>query len=596
MFKTLKLWFWYDWALLCIRFIVWLSLISTTIQQQDHLTVPLWIIILWEVVSFSVPWICLMFSYRYYLFTEIILFGGVCFYLTLLFPLAYLAFLMPTFMIAANSVHKSYRWSGPITIILFPLLIAIFSKVTDLWVIILQLSLAFAMGSFFRLLAINYRQSEIIRNQKHVLEQYVSQVERITLLEERDRLSKDLHDTMGHSYTSIIMGMETLRMELKSKEGEQQLDSLLQLARNSMEEVRLYLHQLDLSQESLPLATTLQQLTEEFKKHAKVNVRTRIIGEEYMVSKQSKMTLYRSLQESLTNAVRHGHSTEIIVSLHFEPQQIRLDVQDNGCGVEEWKDGFGLTAMKERVSQSQGRVIVYSKKGEGTLISCVLPKQVQLSNKQIRLCIVDDHSFIRESLHTILSGLEDLQVVGMAEDGEQALELCGRLKPDVVLMDLEMPNLDGIHATKMIKKKWPDIRLLILSTFQNTERAKEIIRNGADGYVLKSIDSRELAESIRLVYRGGAMITHDLFHRMWEENKETGLFESRSDGIEYGLTKRELEILELLSQGSRYKTIASTLYLSNGTVRNYASNLYEKLGVKNREEAVQKAKDIGLLS
>lgn len=596
MFKTLKLWFWYDWALLCIRFIVWLSLISTTIQQQDHLTVPLWIIILWEVVSFSVPWICLMFSYRYYLFTEIILFGGVCFYLTLLFPLAYLAFLMPTFMIAANSVHKSYRWSGPITIILFPLLIAIFSKVTDLWVIILQLSLAFAMGSFFRLLAINYRQSEIIRNQKHVLEQYVSQVERITLLEERDRLSKDLHDTMGHSYTSIIMGMETLRMELKSKEGEQQLDSLLQLARNSMEEVRLYLHQLDLSQESLPLATTLQQLTEEFKKHAKVNVRTRIIGEEYMVSKQSKMTLYRSLQESLTNAVRHGHSTEIIVSLHFEPQQIRLDVQDNGCGVEEWKDGFGLTAMKERVSQSQGRVIVYAKKGEGTLISCVLPKQVQLANEQIRLCIVDDHSFIRESLHTILSGLEDLQVVGMAEDGEQALELCGRLKPDVVLMDLEMPNLDGIHATKMIKKKWPDIRVLILSTFQNTERAKEIIRNGADGYVLKSIDSRELAESIRLVYRGGAMITHDLFHRMWEENEETGLFESRSDGIEYGLTKRELEILELLSQGSRYKIIASTLYLSNGTVRNYASNLYEKLGVKNREEAVQKAKDIGLLS
>lgn len=144
-----------------------------------------------------------------------------------------------------------------------------------------------------------------------------------------------------------------------------------------------------------------------------------------------------------------------------------------------------------------------------------------------------------------------------------------------------MPNLNGIHATKMIKEKWPDIRILILSTFQNTERAKEIIRNGADGYVLKSIDSRELTESIRLVYRGGTMITHELFHRMWEENEETGLFESQSDRKDYGLTKRELEILELLSQGSRYKTIASTLYLSNGTVRNYASNLYEKLGVKN---------------
>ncbi|QQN86565.1 helix-turn-helix transcriptional regulator [Bacillus toyonensis] len=595
MFKTLKIWFWYDWALLCIRFIIWLSLVLTTIQHQDHLTVPLWIIILWEVVSFSVPWICLMFSNRYYLFTEIILFGGVCFYLTLLFPSAYLAFLMPTFMIAANSAHKSYRWSGPITIILFPLLITLFSKVTDLWEIILQIGLAFAMGSFFRLLVINYRQSETIRNQKHVLEQYISQVERITLLEERDRLSKDLHDTMGHSYTSIIMGMETLRMELKSKEGEQQLDSLLQLARNSMEEVRLYLHQMDLSQESLPLVVTLQQLTEEFKKHAKVNVRTRIIGEECMVSKQSKMTLYRSLQESLTNAVRHGNATEIIVSLNFEPQQIRLDVQDNGCGVEEWTDGFGLTAMKERVSQSQGRVVVYSRKGEGTLISCVLPKQVQLSNEQIRLCIVDDHSFIRESLHTILDVQEDLQVVGMAEDGERAVELCERLKPDVVLMDLEMPNLNGIHTTKMIKEKWPHIRVLILSTFQDTEKAKEVIRNGADGYLLKSIDSRELAESIRLVYRGGTMINHDLFHRMWKENEEIGSCESKSDGKEHGLTKRELEILELLSQGSRYKTIASKLYLSNGTVRNYASNLYEKLGVKNRDEAVQKAKDMGLL-
>ncbi|MCU5331620.1 helix-turn-helix transcriptional regulator [Bacillus wiedmannii] len=596
MFKTLKLWFWYDWVLLCIRFIIWLSLMVTTIQHRDHLTIPLWIIIFWEVTAFSIPWICLMFSYRYYLFTEIILFGGVCFYLTLLFPSAYLAFLMPTFMIAANSAHKSYRWSASITIVLFPLLISIFSHGIDVWVIILQIGLAFAVGSCFRLLVVNYRQSETIRNQKHVLEQYVSQVERITLLEERDRLSKDLHDTMGHSYTSIIMGMETLRTELKTKEGEQKLDSLLQLARNSMEEVRMYLHQMDLPQESLSLTLTLQQLTEEFEKHAKVNVRTRIIGEEYTVSKQSKLTMYRSLQESLTNAVRHGHSTEIIVSLHFEPQQIRLDVQDNGCGVEEWKDGFGLTGMKERVSQLQGRVIVYSKKGEGTLISCVLPRLVQLSNEPIRLCIVDDHSFIRESLHTILDGQDGLQVVGMAEDGEQAVELCERLKPDLVLMDLEMSNLNGIRATKIIKGKWPDIRVLILSTFQDTKRAKEIIRNGADGYLLKSIGSRELAESIRLIYRGGTMIDQDLFHKMWNEDDEKESVELKSDGKEYGLTKRELEVLNLLSQGIRYKTIASKLYLSNGTVRNYASTLYDKLEVKNREEAVQKARDAGLLS
>ncbi|AZH30963.1 MULTISPECIES: hybrid sensor histidine kinase/response regulator transcription factor [Paenibacillus] len=595
MFTTWKQWLWYDWLLLCIRFVIWFSLMITTIQHQDHLTVPLWIIVLWEIAAFSIPWICLMFSYRYYLLTEMVLFGGVCFYLTLLFPAAYLAFLMPTFMIAANSAHKSFRWSSSITVVLFPLLVAIFSPGTDLWAIIPQIGLAFAIGFSFHLLVSNYRQNEIIRNQKLVLEQYLSQIEQITLLEERDRLSKDLHDTMGHSYTSIIMGLEILRTELATKDGEQKIDSLLQLARNSMEEVRAYLHQIDSPQESLPLTVTLQQLAEEFQKHAKVNVRTRIIGEEYIVSKQAKMTLYRCLQESLTNAVRHGQSTEIIVSLHFEPQQTRLDVQDNGRGVEEWKDGFGLTAMKERATQLQGRVTVYSEKGEGTFISCVLPRLIQLSDERIRLCIVDDHSFIRDSLHTILDGQEDLQVVGVAEDGEQAVELCRSLNPDLILMDLEMPNQDGIRATKIIKETWPDIRVLILSTFQDTERAKEIMRSGADGYLLKSIESRELAETIRLVYRGGTVINQDLFHRMWDGNDEEESVGPRSDGEEYGLTKRELEVLNLLSQGNRYKTISEKLYLSNGTVRNYASTLYDKLGVNNREEAVQKARDTGLL-
>ncbi|KAF6564023.1 response regulator [Paenibacillus sp. EKM202P] len=595
MFTTWKQWLWYDWLLLCIRFVIWFSLMITTIQHQDHLTVPLWIIVLWEIAAFSIPWICLMFSYRYYLLTEMVLFGGVCFYLTLLFPAAYLAFLMPTFMIAANSAHKSFRWSSSITVVLFPLLVAIFSPGTDLWAIIPQIGLAFAIGFSFHLLVSNYRQNEIIRNQKLVLEQYLSQIEQITLLEERDRLSKDLHDTMGHSYTSIIMGLEILRTELATKDGEQKIDSLLQLARNSMEEVRAYLHQIDSPQESLPLTVTLQQLAEEFQKHAKVNVRTRIIGEEYIVSKQAKMTLYRCLQESLTNAVRHGQSTEIIVSLHFEPQQTRLDVQDNGRGVEEWKDGFGLTAMKERATQLQGRVTVYSEKGEGTFISCVLPRLVQLSDERIRLCIVDDHSFIRDSLHTILDGQEDLEVVGVAEDGEQAVELCRSLNPDLILMDLEMPNQDGIRATQIIKETWPDIRVLILSTFQDTERAKEIMRSGADGYLLKSIESRELAETIRLVYRGGTVINQDLFHRMWDGNDEEESVGPRSDGEEYGLTKRELEVLNLLSQGNRYKTISEKLYLSNGTVRNYASTLYDKLGVNNREEAVQKARDTGLL-
>ncbi|MFP3388448.1 response regulator [Brevibacillus sp. SIMBA_040] len=602
MLDIVKQWIWYDWIMFFIRLISCFSITFTTVQLEEHLTLSLWIVVFWQIIAFSVPWICLMLSYRYYLVAEMLLFGGVCLYLTSLFPEAYLTLLMPAFMIAANSAEKSYRWSAPITIVLLPMLIVLFSHGIDVIKIFSQVGLAYVMGFAFHLLIVNHRQNEIIRKQNSVLEQYLTQMERVTLLEERNRLSKDLHDTMGHSYTSIIMGLETLRPDVASQEGEHKLDSLLQLARRSMEEVRGYLHQMESPQETLPLVHTLRQVAEEFQTHAKVNVRFRAIGEEYLVGKQVKMTLFRCLQESLTNAVRHGQATDIVVSLHFEPQQTRLEVQDNGYGVENWKDGFGITAMKERAAHLQGRVSVYSERGEGTLVTCFVPRLVESADEIIRLFIVDDHSFIRESLRTILEGQRDLQVVGMAEDGAQALELCEELEPDLVLMDLEMPNIDGITATKRMKEKWPNIRVLVLSTFQDTEKAKEIMRSGADGYLLKSIESRELAETIRLVHRGGTMIAQDLFHKMLDAqvaNEQGNLLVapkiSEKDENFYGLTKRELEILQLLSQGMRYKTIASKLYLSDGTVRNYASALYDKLGVRNRDDAIQKAQKEGLL-
>ncbi|MET3287516.1 UNVERIFIED_CONTAM: DNA-binding NarL/FixJ family response regulator/signal transduction histidine kinase [Brevibacillus sp. OAP136] len=602
MLDIVKQWAWYDWVMLFIRLISSCSIIVATVELKDYLTLPVWSVVLWEIMVFSVPWICLMLSYRYYLIAEMLLFGGVSLYLTSLFPEAYLSFMTPAFLIAANSAEKSYRWSAPMTIVLLPLLIVLFSRDIDVLEIFPQVGLAYAMGFAFHLLIVNHRQNEIIRKQNSVLEQYLTQIERVTLLEERGRLSKDLHDTMGHSYTSIIMGLETLRPDVATQEGTHKLDSLLQLARKSMEDVRGYLHQMESPQETLPLVHTLRQVTEEFQTHASVNVRFRAIGEEYPVGKQVKMTLLRCLQESLTNAVRHGQATDIVVSLHFEPQQTRLEVQDNGHGVENWKDGFGITAMKERAAHLQGRVSIYSERGEGTLVTCFVPRLVESDDEIIRLFIVDDHSFIRDSLRTILEGQRDLRVVGMAEDGAEALERCEELEPDLVLMDLEMPNMDGITATKRMKEIWPGIRVLVLSTFQDTEKAKEIMRSGADGYLLKSIESRELAETIRLVHRGGTMIAQDLFHKVLDaqpvneqEDLPVASEISGKDENFYGLTKRELEILQMLSQGMRYKTIASKLYLSDGTVRNYASALYDKLGVRNRDDAIEKGKKEGLL-
>ncbi|EKS8351367.1 hybrid sensor histidine kinase/response regulator transcription factor [Bacillus thuringiensis] len=594
MLDMVKYWFWYDWIMLGIRLLTSVSIILATLNFQDGLTLPLWIIILWEIIAFSVPWVALLFNYKYYLFTEILLYGGQCIYLTSLFPEAYNIFLISVFLIAANSKHLSYYWTAPITVFITTGIFYAVAPSNSYWVMVTYYGFAYVMGFAFHLLIVNHKQNESIRKQNAVLEQYMSQIERITLAEERNRLSSELHDTVGHAYTSIIMGMETLRTELATEMGIQRLDSLLEMGRKSIEDVRGYLHQMDSPCQSPSLIQSLQNLGAEFQEHAQVNVSFRAYGEEYELSRQAKIAFIRCLQESLTNAVRHGQGTEIIVSLQFEQQYTRLEVQDNGKGNVEWQEGFGMNAMKERAMNLQGQLSVYTKPEEGMLVTCTIPRQTEIKDGLIRLLIVDDQPFVRESLRTLLDRYEDLNVVGLAEDGNEAIDLCGRLQPHVILMDLDMQHMDGVEATKKIKQQWPHIRVLIFTTFQDTEQALESLRNGADGFLLKSIETLELANTIRLIHKGGTLIDQGMSHKIFEkfdEQKET----PQSKAAAYELTAREIEILQLVAKGLRYTTIASRLYLSNGTVRNYASTAYTKLGVSNKEEAVQKALEIGII-
>ncbi|MCU5706646.1 helix-turn-helix transcriptional regulator [Bacillus wiedmannii] len=594
MLDMVKYWFWYDWIMLGVRILVSVSIAITTFDFQASLTLPLWIIIFWEVVAFSIPWVALLFNYKYYLFTEILLYGGLCIYLTSLFPGANVTFLISVFLIAANSQHFSYYWTAPTTVFITTGILYAVAPSNSYWIMVTYYGLAYVMGFAFHLLIVNHKQNEAIRKQNAVLEQYMSQIERITLAEERNRLSSELHDTVGHAYTSIIMGMETLRTELATEIGIQRLDSLLEMGRKSIEDVRGYLHQMDSPCQSPSLIQSLQNLGAEFQEHAQVNVSFRIFGEEYQLSRQAKIAFIRCLQESLTNAVRHGQGTEIIVSLQFEQQYTRLEVQDNGKGNVEWQEGFGMNAMKERAMNLQGHLSVYTKPEEGMLVTCTIPRQTEIKDGLIRLLIVDDQPFVRESLRTLLDRYEDLNVVGLAEDGNQAIDLCGRLQPHVILMDLDMQHMDGVEATKKIKQQWPHIRVLIFTTFQDTEQALESLRNGADGFLLKSIETLELANTIRLIHKGGTLIDQGMSHKIFEkfdEQKET----PQSKATAYELTAREIEILQLVAKGLRYTTIASRLYLSNGTVRNYASTAYTKLGVRNKEEAVQKALEIGII-
>lgn len=213
----------------------------------------------------------------------------------------------------------------------------------------------------------------------------------------------------------------------------------------------------------------------------------------------------------------------------------------------------------------------------------------------IKLLLVDDQELIRESLSVVLNIDSDLTVVGLAENGQQAIELCERTNPDVVLMDINMPVMDGISATKLIKERFPSIRILILTTFQEIQNVVEALSIGAEGYLLKAIHPNDLIAGIKLIHRGGTLLPHDLALKLVQQLNSPEKAHNSNGPTTYGLTEREIDVLKSLAHGLGNKQIAQKLFLSEGTVKNYISSIYHKLDVKDRFQAALKAKEENLI-
>ena len=226
-----------------------------------------------------------------------------------------------------------------------------------------------------------------------------------------------------------------------------------------------------------------------------------------------------------------------------------------------------------------------------------------------RVIVVDDQALIREGLVIILDALADIQIVGQAANGQEACDLAAQLMPDVVLMDIKMPRVDGIKATRRIKKVHPEIQILILTTYSDDELVFEGIRAGASGYLLKDITRTKLAEAVRGAAKGEAQIDPavaskvlDEFQRManvlrrHEPKQETEHLSALDDlpPLE-DLTPREETILKLLTEGLTNAGIAARLHLSEGTVKNYVSEILSKLQANDRTHAVVLAIRRGLL-
>jgi len=205
----------------------------------------------------------------------------------------------------------------------------------------------------------------------------------------------------------------------------------------------------------------------------------------------------------------------------------------------------------------------------------------------ISVLIADDHPFVRHGLRTYLETLDDLEVAGEAADGAEAVELAVRLLPDVVLMDLVMPELDGVEATRKIREASPSTKVIVLTSFADDEKVFPAIKAGAAGYLLKDVHPAELAEAVRKASRGEVLLAPSVAARLMQEVAG----ERPAAG---GLTERELEVLRLIARGLPNKQIARELVVSEKTVKTHVSNILAKLHLADRTQAALYAVREGL--
>lgn len=206
--------------------------------------------------------------------------------------------------------------------------------------------------------------------------------------------------------------------------------------------------------------------------------------------------------------------------------------------------------------------------------------------ERIKVLVADDHRVVREGLMAILKTKENIEVVGEAQDGQEAIEKVRTLEPDVILMDVSMPRMGGVEATRQIKREFPHIGIIALTMYEEQQYIFDLVRAGATGYLLKDTESSQIVEAIRAIYRGESLIHPSVASKILAEFSLLAQKKGRKPSWEdHDLTEREITVLRLVADGKTNKEIANSLNLSEKTVKNHVRNIFHKLQVYDRTQA-----------
>lgn len=474
----------------------------------------------------------------------------------------------------------------------------------------------------------------------------MEQEKQFAVAEERNRLAREIHDTVAQSLAGLIFQIETTQNLLDAKEeaaAREMLGSARSLARKALEDTRRAVQ--GLGPQSLEWLSPGEAISEELRRfEAQEGIATGFLmtGEEPELNPEQRLTLLRITQETLSNIRKHAQARRVRVALQYGADSVALIIEDDGIGFDVEaraepgpEGGYGLFGMSERARVVGGEVRIESTPGWGTTVRALLPFRpvsalpvraplpialpssvetppsvlrpnipvaadrsrdglfppVTLDGNRLRVLIVEDQAMVRQGIRAVLEASGEIVVIGEAEDGEQALDRARTLRPDVTLMDIQMPRVDGLEALRRIRAELPYLSIVMLTTFLTDDAVKEAIGAGAKGYLLKDAEPADLIATVRAAGRGEALLSPAVTERL--SSVASGQA-TKGSAVTGGLNEREMEVLMLLIQGARNKEIAAGLFITTSTVEYHLANIYNKLEASNRTEAVRKALELGL--
>ena len=417
--------------------------------------------------------------------------------------------------------------------------------------------------------------------------------------EERRRIAQDLHDSTGQNLVALATMLGRLNKSVPSvgRRSRTLLSECVALSNRCIREVRTlsYLLHPPLLDEA-GLEEAIREYVTGFSKRSGIEVKLEMSRRLGRVARDIEQALFRVVQEALTNIQRHSGSQQAKIRIHRN-SDLTLEVSDLGRGVSasahkgkqktRFEVGVGILSMQERVKLIGGRLDIVST-DHGTTVRATVPFG-RNQMKKLRILLADDHGLVRVGARAVLQSQHGWRVVGEAVNGREAVEKAIELKPDVAVVDIGMPELDGIEVTRQIRTSAPETRVLVLTMHESGQMVRRALDAGASGYLLKSDLTESLAKAVETVADGNRFLPPKVSEIVMEEFLSSTSKNQQGESASTPATPREVEVIRLLAEGKTNKEIAALLGITVRTVETHRAKIMLKLRLHSLAELIHYA-------